>query len=230
MRQISIAGIPAVLWGAPSDRLFIAVHGDQSHKEDAVIAIFAEEAAAKGYQVLSFDLPEHGARTGQPPPWKVQQCVAELGDILAQARTLAGDISVFGCSLGAYAAMMAYADEPIRQALFLSPVVDMRRLIENMMQWFGVSEERLAREGEIATPAKTLYWDTYQYTIAHPVRWQKPTALLYGDQDALCAYEDVRAFAERSGAEMTVLDGGEHFFHTDAQLAFYRQWLKAHIG
>ena len=57
-----IEGIPAVLWGAASDKLFIAVHGDQSNKEDDVIAILAEEAANKGCQTLSFDLPEHGIR------------------------------------------------------------------------------------------------------------------------------------------------------------------------
>ena len=48
------------LWGEPSDRLFIAVHGNMSSKDDDAIVIFAEEATDKGYQVLSFDLPEHG--------------------------------------------------------------------------------------------------------------------------------------------------------------------------
>jgi len=42
---LAVEGIPAVLWGAASDRLFIAVHGDQSNKEDDAIAILAEEAA-----------------------------------------------------------------------------------------------------------------------------------------------------------------------------------------
>lgn len=43
-------------------KIFIAVHGNMSNKEDAVIQILAEEADRKGYQVLSFDLPEHGER------------------------------------------------------------------------------------------------------------------------------------------------------------------------
>ena len=33
-----------------------------SNKEDAVIQILAEEADRKGYQVLSFDLPERGEK------------------------------------------------------------------------------------------------------------------------------------------------------------------------
>ncbi len=47
--------IPAVLWGNPSDKCFVAVHGDQSNKEDTVIQLFAEIVTAQGYQVLSFD-------------------------------------------------------------------------------------------------------------------------------------------------------------------------------
>jgi hypothetical protein len=57
---LKINGIPAILWGRPSDKLFIAVHGHMSHKEDEIITIFVDEAIKKGYQVLSFDLPEHG--------------------------------------------------------------------------------------------------------------------------------------------------------------------------
>ena len=60
--NFKISNIPAVLWGDKSEKIFIAVHGNMSNKEDAVIQILAEEADRKGYQVLSFDLPEHGER------------------------------------------------------------------------------------------------------------------------------------------------------------------------
>ena len=60
--NFKISNIPAVLWGEKSEKVFIAVHGNISNKEDAVIQILAEEANRKGYQVLSFDLPEHGER------------------------------------------------------------------------------------------------------------------------------------------------------------------------
>lgn len=54
-QTLYINGISSVLWGAASKRLFIAVHGDSSHKEDDVIRIFAERAVEKGYQVLNSD-------------------------------------------------------------------------------------------------------------------------------------------------------------------------------
>jgi len=60
--HFTIESIPAILWGEPSEKLFIAVHGNMSSKDDEGIVIFAEEAINKGYQALSFDLPEHGDR------------------------------------------------------------------------------------------------------------------------------------------------------------------------
>lgn len=47
--RFNIGNIPAVLWGEKREKLFIAVHGNMSNKEDAVIEILAEEALQKGY-------------------------------------------------------------------------------------------------------------------------------------------------------------------------------------
>lgn len=228
-QYLLIGGIPAVLWGAASERLFIAVHGDQSNKEDDVIAILAEEVATVGYRTLSFDLPEHGVRKEENRLCNVRNCIEDLSKIMDYAHAISEDISLFGCSIGAYFSMMAYKNEPIRQALFLSPVVDMRRIIENMMLWFDVSKERLEQEKEVATPIKTLYWDYYQYVVAHPVEWDKPTALLCGADDELCEYGYIKNFADYAHADLTVMDGGEHFFHTPEQLLFFREWLGKYL-
>ena len=60
--RININNIPSIIWGEKSNKVFIAVHGNMSNKEDEVIKILAEKVVEKGYQVLSFDLPEHGER------------------------------------------------------------------------------------------------------------------------------------------------------------------------
>ena len=230
MRQskLQIGHIPAQLWGEPSDRLLVAVHGNLSHKADTVIALLAAQAAEWGYQVLSFDLPEHGERKDGPTLCKAHICVEELRDVMAYAKTQVGDISLFGCSLGAYFILLACREESIRQALFLSPVLDMQRLIQTMMGWFSISEERLRAEGEIATPiGQTLYWDYYQYVKAHPVDlWRPPTQILYGSADSLSEQDVVEGFAQHFGCKLTVLEGGEHFFHTPEQLAYYQAWLR----
>ena len=60
---LHINNIPAVIWGASSDKIYLYVHGKSGCKEEA--ASFAELACAKGWQVLSMDLPEHGERKGE---------------------------------------------------------------------------------------------------------------------------------------------------------------------
>lgn len=224
-KSLLVENVPAILWGEKADKLIIAVHGDQSCKDDAVIEVLAETASEKGCQVLSFDLPKHGDRKEAPHLCDPQNCVHDLNQILAYAQTISENISVFGCSMGAYFAMLAFRDERIKKAYFLSPVVDMKRLIENMMLWFDVSPERLEKEKEVPTVMNTLYWHYYQYVLQHPITWDKPTALLYGGKDELCEYEYVKAFAERCNADMTVLADSGHFFHTEIQLDFFRRWL-----
>jgi len=228
-QPIAIGGIPAVLWGPSTGKLFIAVHGAQSHKDDTVIAILAEEALQKGHQVLSFDLPGHGDQRNEPRLCGPQNCVEDLGKIMHYARTITGDISLFGCSLGAYFGMLACKDISLRQALFLSPVVDMRRILHQMMARFDISEQRLKAEKEIVTPASTLYWDDYQYVLKHPVLWDTPTAILYGAQDDLCEFAYVKRFAENTRADFTILENCGHYFHTKEHLAVYRGWLAEKI-
>lgn len=228
-QAFSIEGIPALLWGDKADKLIIAVHGDQSHKADTIMALLAEEAVQKGYQVLSIDLPEHGDRKQEQTLCKVQTCVKELQDVLHYAQATWRHISLFGCSMGAYFGLMAYCDASIDQALFVSPVVNMQRLIENMMMWFDITPDALREQGEIPTPAKPLYWDYYQYVCSHPVRWHAKTAVLYGAGDTLCEKAYVESFSQKAQADLTIYEAGEHYFHTEEQLAFFKEWLKAKL-
>ena len=231
-QEFKIENIPAILWGDNSDKLFIAVHGNMSNKADDVIVLFAEEATAMGYQVLSFDLPEHGERKGETYTCKVQNCVHDLTTIMSYVQSLSKDISIFACSMGAYFSLVAYNHEPLKQCLLLSPVVNMQRIINNMMAWFSISENQLEKEKEVPTPiGQTLYWDYYCYVQEHPIRVWKPfTAILYGSEDNLCEFDVVEGFAKGFGCDLQVMEGGEHYFHTEEQLRFFRQWLKKQLS
>lgn len=230
-KTFHINHIPAILWGGEAERLVIAVHGNMSHKEDVPIELLAEQGLIKGYQVLSFDLPEHGDRKDEPDLCKVQNCVSELMEIMEYARTGWKHISVFGNSIGAYFSLMAYQNEPLEKALFLSPVVDMRRLIENMMMWFQITEEQLQKEQTIPTPVgQTLYWDYYSYVKEHPVnRWDVPTFILYGEKDDLCERDTITAFADQFSCHLRTVPESEHYFHTPEDLRMLKEWIAAHL-
>ena len=52
---ISLEHIPAVIWGVPSSKVYLYVHGQGGNKEEA--ADFAEIVCRYGFQTLSIDLP-----------------------------------------------------------------------------------------------------------------------------------------------------------------------------
>ena len=168
--NLKIDSIPAVLWGKKSEKIFIAVHGNMSDKEDKVIKLLADRAVSEDYQVISFDLPEHGDRKDDTKYLcKVQNCVSDLERIISYAKNQYKEINLFACSMGAYFSLLAYKNNAISQCLFLSPIVNMEKLITNMMLWSNVTEEELKLKQEIKTDfGQTLYWDYYLYVKNNP--------------------------------------------------------------
>ena len=123
--------------------------------------------------------------------------------------------------------MSALGEKKIGKALLISPIVDMEKLITNMMQWANVSEDTLRCQGEIPTSfGETLSWDYLCYVRRHPIRWQIPTCILYGRKDNLTSMETISAFARQTGAVLTVMEDGEHWFHTEEQMRFLDAWVR----
>lgn len=222
--------IPALLWGEPSGRLLLCVHGIAASKEDPTIALAASIAAQRGVCALSFDLPEHGERAGQTDypcvPWNG---VSDLMAVYRYARSMADEVSLFACSLGAYLTLLALPELETNAVYLLSPVVRMDKLIEGMMYSAGVTKERLEREGHIAVPdGPALDWRYYTYALEQPVKHRLgvPMAILRGEHDTLCAREDVGELAEWYGATLTEMPEGEHWFHTPPQMEVLEAWLR----
>lgn len=137
------------------------------------------------------------------------------------------EVTLAANSIGAFFAMSALPCQNIKRAFFISPIVDMRNLIETMMQWAGITEEELRARRRIDTAfGESLSWDYLTYVRTHPLIWTADTHILYGERDAMTSYETISAFAAKTGADLTILPGGEHWFHTDAQMDFLDRWIK----
>lgn len=224
-----IENIPAILWGEKSDKVYIFVHGNKSNKAEA--EGFAKKAKERGYQVLSFDLPDHGDRKKEGYQYNVWNGVHDLEIIGGYVQQQWSDINLFANSIGAYFSLLAFKNLPLKNCMFLSPILDMERLIQNMMKWSDVSEELLKEKQEIPTPmGETLYWDYYSYVKEHPImKWDKTTTILYASEDNLTERDVVDHFVKRFDCELTILQGGEHFFHTQEQLDFLDRWLGKYL-
>ena len=229
-KALAIDGIPALVWGKPSEKIYLHVHGKMGRKEYA--EAFAAIAEDKGYQTLSFDLPEHGERSGNHDcRCDIWQGMRDLTVIADYAESRWKEVSLFACSLGAYFSLHAYADRPIARCLFQSPILDMEFLIKRMFERFGVTEEMLRSQREIKTPVDTLRWDYYQYVLGHPIeKWPVPTAILFGGKDTFQSREIVTAFAARHGCRLTVSEMSEHPFMAPADGEKVERWLRESMG
>lgn len=226
-RRFKIGSIPAALWGEPSDKLYLFVHGKLSSKEAA--APFAQIAARKGFQTLSFDLAQHGERT-DGATLDVFSGMRDLNAVADYAFPRWKHVSLYACSLGAYFSLQTYADRPFEKALFQSPIVDMAYLVGEMMKWFNVTAEELQARGTIDTPIDPLRWDYYQYILSHPVeRWPIPTSILYGGRDNLQSLAVMRAFASRFDSQLIVSPDSEHPFMAEADEAIVEGWLNENL-
>lgn len=221
-----IGKTPVLLCGGTAERVHLFVHGRHGCKEEA--RDFAETVCPRGWQVLAVDLPEHGSRRDEAGTFDPWHAVPELREVIAYARGRWKHVALRATSIGAWFSMLAFGPEGPERSLFVSPVLDMAGLIQTMMGWAGVTEEALEARGEIRTGfGETLSWRYYRYAKAHPIEdWPGPTAILYAGGDNLTSRGTVEAFTARFGCALTVMENGEHWFHTEEQLAFLRQWTE----
>lgn len=156
-------------------------------------------------------------------PWETG---AEIRSAVEKLKSEYDNIFLIANSIGAFFSMNAGIDSIIKKAYFISPVVDMERLITDMMTWANVTEDELKEKGIIRTSfGGDLSWEYLCYVREHPVTWNVPTAILYGSKDNLTSYETIADFAEKHNAKLTVMENGEHWFHTEEQMRFLDDWI-----
>ena len=160
-------------------------------------------------------------------PWDAQDEFPRLFDSYSKGYD---EVILIANSIGAFFAMSALAEKGISRALFISPIVNMEKLIADMMLWANVTEDKLQSEKEIPTAfGETLSWEYLCYVRRHPIVWNIPTCILYGGKDHLTSRKTMSEFAEKQGAGLTVMEDGEHWFHTDAQMQFLDAWIRRSV-
>ena len=193
--------------------LIVYVHGKGGSAEEAehYEPLFPES------KVVGFD---YRSQT----PWEAKE---EFPAFFAAQRQRCRRLMLIANSIGAYFSLSALEETLVDRAYLISPVVDMEKLILDLMRRSNVTEAELAEKGEIAADfGETLSWRYLCHVREHPASWRVPTVILYGEHDALTSLETISAFARRNSAGLTVMPGGEHWFHTAEQMRFLDDWLR----
>ncbi|PIM74817.1 alpha/beta hydrolase [Fusobacterium polymorphum] len=157
-------------------------------------------------------------------PWDFQK---EFSNFIDNIYIKYKKISIIANSIGAYFTMLSLTNKNIEKVFFISPIVDMEKLITDMMVSENITEEELYKKKEIKTSfGEILSWDYLTFARKNPIEWNIPTYILYGENDDLTSYETILNFTNKSKANLTIMKGGEHWFHTDEQIEFLNNWIK----
>ena len=189
------------------------IHGKGGSAEEADYY----QKICNGYDVFGLDYKG-------TTPWETKD------EILTEYENLCrkyDSILIVANSIGAYFTMNALTDKEIERAFFISPIVNMEKLISDMMMWANVTEQELQEKQEIKTSfGETLSWKYLCYVRDIPIVWNTSTDILYARNDNLTSYDTISQFVKETNASLTIMEDGEHWFHTEKQLAFLDDWLR----
>lgn len=194
-------------------KAILYIHG----KDGSYLEAEQYKRNCSGFDIIGVDYTEYF-------PWIVENQIKTAYDKIHKEYE---HISIIANSIGAYFAMHTLQDYKVEKALFISPILDMERVILDMMQWANVTEEELYEKGEIQTDfGETLSWKYLNFVRENPIKWNIPTEILYAEKDHLTSRKTVDDFIEKHIATLTVMENGEHWFHTKEQIAFLDEWMK----
>ncbi len=157
-------------------------------------------AESEHYKALFPDCEVVGLDYQAQTPWEAE---TEFREAVEDLKLRYDNIILIANSIGAYYSMVAHIDDLVNIAFFISPVVDLEKL-----NGVDLSDEYL------------------RYVRSLPVKWDVPTHILYGSNDYLTSIDTISDFVMKHHTTLTIMDGGEHWFHTDAQMLFLDNWIK----
>lgn len=195
----------------------VYIHGKGGSADEANYykKFFNEE-----YDVIGFDYKSEF-------PWEVKN---EFQKYFAEIFLKYDEIILIANSIGAYFSFISLSENFIKKAMLISPIVDMEKLILDMMKKLGISEKELYLKKVIDTKfGESLSWEYLSYVRDNPITWNIPSSILYGKNDNITSLTTITNFSNIINANLTIMENGEHWFHTDEQMHFLDNWFKKFI-
>ena len=193
----------------------VYIHGLYgNHRESDFYSFFS-----KKHDVIGLDYQDGN-------PWEVKEkIIKEFSEIYSKYKT----VYVIANSIGAFYTYMYLSDFRIAKAFFISPLVNMRQVIEKTAKSHKITIEQLKEERIITLEdGQVLSYDFYE-SLSSKDNWSAKTHILYGEKDKLVDKESIYKFVVNHNASLTIMKNGEHYFHTPGQLKYIRKWINEYF-
>ena len=206
----------------------ITEHVEKANKpqhESCIIYIHGLYGNSDEADFYSFCADKHdviGLNYKDGNPWEVKEkIIKEFKEISKNYKR----VYVIANSIGAFYTYKYLSMFNIKSAYFISPLLNIKSLIEGLMRKSHISFERLKNEKIITMDdGQILSYDFYQ-SLNDSDSWNTKTHILYGEKDNIVDHESIFNFACNHNCSLTIMKNGEHYFHTPSQLKYIKKWI-----
>lgn len=197
--------------------------------DSCIVYIHGLYGSASEADFYSFYINKHdviGLDYKDGNPWEAKdKIIKEFTEISKRYKT----IYIIANSIGAFYAFRYLSSFKIEKAFFISPLVNMKQVIEKTMKQNKISLERLKQEKIIKLEnGQTLSYDFYS-SLDEKDNWNAKTHILYGEKDKLVDKDSIFTFVAHHNTSLTIMKNGEHYFHTPGQLKFIKKWINEYL-
>ena len=186
--------------------------------------LYGSSEESKDYSYLSDNYDVVGLNYQDGNPWELKDTIREEFTKITKNYK---EIIVIANSIGAFYTYEYLSVFNIRQAFFISPVVDMYQMIFELMMQHHISKEELKEKREIKLEnGQVLSYDFYLHTLNYQDNWNVDTEILYGEHDEIVHLENIAEFlSKHPKTKLTIKRGAEHYMHTDEEKEFIKNWI-----
>jgi pimeloyl-ACP methyl ester carboxylesterase len=204
VRPMRAGGRRIVTWTWGAGPRVLLVHGWGGR--GAQLGAFVEPFVSRGFSVVTFDAPGHGA--ADVGPVTIPEMAAALDEVARSSGPLAGLIAH---SVGAVTATRAlYAGLDVAAAVYIAPLADLVSAAVHFTETLGFSRavrERMQRNIEVRLG---LEWSAFDVTAMAPTL-ETPQLVIHDRGDTEVPWQHGMAITRAwRGAEMLMTDGLGH--------------------
>jgi len=183
----------AYRWGKPSDPIVLFVHGWTGTASSFVM--FIEPLVSRGFQVVAYDGPAHGASPG-----KTANLIEWADSVMAVVQELNQVHCIIGHSLGAAAMLVASsADLNTDKIVMIAPFNDIISITENFAAHLSIPRETITGMRDYIAVKHQQQLARYGgdwNDIFHSV-FKVPTLIMHDKHDKEVPWENAMAIAEQ---------------------------------
>lgn len=159
-------------------------------------------------------------------PWEVGPIIKTKFEKLIKPYK---EVVVVANSIGAFYTYEYLSEFNIKHAFFISPIASMAKILFDYI-WTGkVNKEELKEKKFITLEDGTVFsYDFYKKYSSNDyhAKWDVSTDILYGKADNLVYIENIADFlSAHPNTKLTIKSGSEHYFHTDEEKEFIKNWI-----